>query len=128
LPDCGRKSGADMTRTAVAMAALLVAGQAVGQETITLNGVARTVSLTTALYGCGRYYPINTPLIEKMASASRTIGEEMAAREGKNWHAILVAELERRITEVNATGLQFWCQYQYEIPGHRQFFKRAPNS
>jgi hypothetical protein len=39
-----------MTRTAVAMAALLVAGQAVGQETITLNGVARTVSLTTALY------------------------------------------------------------------------------
>jgi hypothetical protein len=68
-----------MTRTAVAMAALLVAGQAVGQETITLNGVARTVSLTTALYGCGRYYPINTPLIEKMASASRTIGEEMAA-------------------------------------------------
>jgi hypothetical protein len=57
-----------MTRTAVAMAALLVAGQALGQETITLNGVARTVSLTTALYGCGRYYPINTPLIEKMAS------------------------------------------------------------
>jgi hypothetical protein len=46
-----------MTRTAVAMAALLVAGQAVGQETIALNGVARTVSLTTALYGCGRYYP-----------------------------------------------------------------------
>jgi hypothetical protein len=72
-----------MTRTAVAMAALLVAGQAVGQETITLNGVARTVSLTTALYGCGRYYPINTPLIEKMASASRRIGEEVAAREGK---------------------------------------------
>jgi hypothetical protein len=69
-------------------------------ETITLNGVARTVSLTTALYGCGRYYPINTPLIEKMASASRRIGEEVAAREGKNWHAILVAELQRRITEV----------------------------
>jgi hypothetical protein len=70
-----------MTRTAVAMAALLVAGQAVGQETITLNGVARTVSLTTALYGCGRYYPINMPLIEKMASASRRIGEEL--RHGK---------------------------------------------
>jgi hypothetical protein len=113
-----------MIRTVVAMAALLVAGQAVGQETITLNGIARTVSLMTALYGCGRYYPINTPLIEKMALASRRIGEEVAAREGKNWHAILVAELERRITEVNATGLQFWCQYQYEIPGNRQFFKR----
>jgi hypothetical protein len=37
----------------------------------------------------------------------------VGAREGKNWHAILVAELERRITEVNATGLQFWCHYQY---------------
>jgi hypothetical protein len=124
LPDCGRKSGADMIRTVVAVAALLVAGQAVGQETITLNGIARTVSLMTALYGCGRYYPINTTLIEKMASASMRIGEEVAAREGKNWRAILVAELERRITEVNATGPQFWCHYQYEIPGNRQFFKR----
>jgi hypothetical protein len=82
--------------------------RAVGQETITLNGIARTVSLMTALYGCGRYYPINTPLIEKMALASRRIG----------------AELERRITEVNVTGPQFWCHYQYEVPGNRQFFKR----
>jgi hypothetical protein len=36
--------------------------------------------------------------------------------------------MERRITEVNAIGLQFWCQYQYGLPGHRRFFKRAPNS
>jgi hypothetical protein len=57
---------------------------------ITAPAHTEPVSLTTALYGCGRYYPINTPLIEKMASASRRIGEEVAAREGKNWHAILV--------------------------------------
>jgi hypothetical protein len=113
-----------MIRTVVAMAALLVAGQAVGQETITLNGIARTVSLMTALYGCGRYYPINTPLIEKVALASRRMGEEVAAREGKDWRAILVAELERRITEVNATGQQLWCQDQYEIRGNRPLFKR----
>jgi hypothetical protein len=118
-PNCGRKSGADMSRTVVAMAPLLVAGQAVGQETITLNGVVRTVSLTTAIYGCGRYYPINTRLIERVALASRRMDEEVAAREGKDWRAVLVAELERRITEVNATGQQLWCQYQYEIPGNR---------
>jgi hypothetical protein len=112
-----------MTRTAIMIAALLVAGQAIAQD-ITLNGVARTVSLMTAIYGCGRYYPINMPLIEKVASASRRMGEEVAAREGKDWRAIMVAELERRITEVNATGQQLWCRYQYEIPGNRPLFKQ----
>jgi hypothetical protein len=112
-----------MTRTAIVMAALLVAGQATAQD-ITLTGVARTVSLMTAIHGCGRYYPINTPLIEKVALTSRRMGEEVAAREGKDWRAILVAELERRITEVNAAGQQLWCQDQYEIPGNRPLFKR----
>jgi hypothetical protein len=45
------------------------------------------------------------------------MGEEVAAREGKDWRSILVAELERRITEVNATGQQLWCQDQIRNPG-----------
>jgi hypothetical protein len=37
-----------MTRAAIAMAALLVAGQAIAQD-ITLDGVARSVSLVSAI-------------------------------------------------------------------------------
>jgi hypothetical protein len=61
---------------------------------------------------------------EKVALASRRMGEELAAWEGKDWRAIIVAELERRITEVNATGQQLWCQDQFEIPCNRPLFKR----
>jgi hypothetical protein len=41
-----------MTKIAIAMAVLLVAGQATTQD-ITVNGVARTVSLVNAL-SCGK--------------------------------------------------------------------------
>jgi hypothetical protein len=52
------------------------------------------------------------------------VGEKVAAREGRNWPAILRAEIERRHNEVVATGLPFWCSHQREIPTNKQFFKR----
>jgi hypothetical protein len=54
-----------MTRTTLAMAALLVAGQAIAQD-ITLDGVTRSVSLVNAIYHCRQYYPIDTALLEKV--------------------------------------------------------------
>jgi hypothetical protein len=111
-----------MTRAAIAMAALLVAGQAIAQD-ITLDGVARTVSLVSAIYNCGQYYPVDTALLERSERAFNDVGEKAAAREGRNWRAILRAEIERRHNEVVATGLQFWCSYQREIPTNKQFFK-----
>jgi uncharacterized protein YifE (UPF0438 family) len=123
LPDCGRESGADMTRTVVAMAALLVAGQATAQD-ITLDGVARSVSLVNAIYNCGQYYPVDTALLERFDRAFNNVGEKAAATEGRDWQAILRAEIERRHKEVVATGEKVWCQYQREIPQNKQFFKR----
>jgi hypothetical protein len=112
-----------MTRTAVAIAALLVAGQASAQD-ITLDGVARSVSLVNAIFNCRQYYPIDTALLERFDRAFNDVGEEVAAKEGENWRAILRAEIERRHYEVVATGLQVWCSYQREIPTNKQFFKR----
>jgi hypothetical protein len=68
-----------MTRTMLAMAALLVAGQATAQD-ITLDGVARSVSLVNAIYNCGRYYPVDTALLERLDAASNEVGERIAAR------------------------------------------------
>jgi hypothetical protein len=112
-----------MTRTALAMAALLVAGQATAQD-ITLNGVARTVSLVNAIYNCGHYYPVNMATLERLDREFNRVGEEVAAKEGQSWPAILRAEIERRHNEVAATGQQMWCSYQREIPTNKQFFKR----
>jgi hypothetical protein len=112
-----------MTRTAITMAALLVSGQAAAQD-MTLNGVARTVSLVNAIYNCGQYYPVDTALLERFDRAFNDVGEKVAVKEGQNWHAILRAEIERRHQEVVATGLPFWCSYQREIPTNKQFFKR----
>jgi hypothetical protein len=111
-----------MTKIAIAMAALLVAGQAIAQD-ITPDGVARSVSLVNAIYNCGRYYPVDTSLLERLDAAFNEVGEKAAAREGKSWRAILRAEIDRRHKEVTATGLQHWCAYQREIPDYRQFFK-----
>jgi hypothetical protein len=111
-----------MTRTAVAIAALLVAGQAIGQE-MTLNGLARTVSLVNAIYNCGQYYPVNTATLVRADRAFNRVGEEVAAKEGQSWPAILRAEIERRHNEVAATGQQMWCSHQREIPTNKQFFK-----
>jgi uncharacterized protein YifE (UPF0438 family) len=112
-----------MTRTAVAIATLLVAGQATTQD-ITLDSVARSVSLVNAIYNCRQYYPIDTALLERFDRAFNDVGEKVAAKEGENWRAILRAEIERRHNEVVATGLQVWCSYQREIPTNKQFFKR----
>jgi hypothetical protein len=112
-----------MTTTAVAIAALVVAGQAIAQD-ITLDGVARSVSLVNAIYHCRQYYPIDTALLERFDRAFNDVGEKAAAREGRDWPAILRAEIQRRHNEVVATGLQVWCSYQREIPQNKQFFKR----
>jgi uncharacterized protein YifE (UPF0438 family) len=114
---------ATMTRTAMAIAALLVAGQAIAQD-ITLDGVARSVSLVNAIYNCGQYYPVDTALLERLDKAFNDVGEQAAAKEGRDWQAILRAEIERRHNEVVATGLQVWCSYQRRIPTNKQFFKR----
>jgi hypothetical protein len=112
-----------MTRTTLAMAALLVAGQAIAQD-ITLDGVTRSVSLVNAIYHCRQYYPIDTALLERFDRAFNDVGEKVAAKDGENWRAILRAEIERRHNEVVATGLQAWCAYQREIPSNKKFFKR----
>jgi hypothetical protein len=112
-----------MTRTMLALAALLVAGQASAQD-ITLDGVARSVSLVNAIYNCGRYYPVDTALLERLDAASNEVGERIAAKEGRDWRAILRAEIERRHNEVVATGDKVWCSYQREIPQNSRFFKR----
>jgi hypothetical protein len=111
----GKLSGATMTRSARAIAALLVAGQAIAQG-IALDGVARSLSLVNAFYHCRQYYPIDTALLERLDRAFNDVGEKVAAMEGQNWRAILRAEIERRHNEVVATGLQVWCSYQREIP------------
>jgi hypothetical protein len=116
-----------MTRTMLALAALLVAGQAIAQE-ITLDAIARSVSLVNAIYHCRQYYPIDKALLERFDRAFNDVGEKVAAKEGENWRAILRAEIERRHNEVVATGLQVWCSYQREIPTNRQFFKRKGTS
>jgi hypothetical protein len=112
-----------MTRAAIVTAAMLIAGQAIAQD-ITLNGVARSVSLVNAIYNCGQYYPVDTALLERLDRAFNDVGEQAAAKEGRDWQAILRAEIERCHKEVVATGLQSWCSYQRGIPTNKQFFKR----
>jgi uncharacterized protein YifE (UPF0438 family) len=107
----------------MAIAALLVAGQAIAQD-MTLDGVARSVSLVNAIYNCGRYYPVDTALLERFDRTFNDVGEKAAAKEGRNWPAILRAEIERRHNEVVATGEKVWCQYQRDIPQNKKFFKR----
>jgi PAS domain S-box-containing protein len=68
-----------MTKFAIAMAALLVAGQAIARD-ITLDGVARSVSLVNAIYNCGRYYPVDTSLLERLDAAFNEVGEKAAAQ------------------------------------------------
>jgi hypothetical protein len=75
----------------LAMAALLDAGQATAQD-ITLDGVARSVSLVNAIYNCGRYYPVDTATLERVDRAFNEVGEKAVAREGKDWRAILRAD------------------------------------
>jgi hypothetical protein len=77
---------ATMTRTAMAIAALLVAGQAIAQD-ITLDGVARSVSLVNAIYSCGQYYPVDTALLERLFN---DVGEQAAAKEGDGAALFLV--------------------------------------
>jgi hypothetical protein len=68
-----------MTRPTLVIAALLLAGQAIAQD-ITLDGVAQSVSLVNAIYNCGRYYPIDTALLERLERAFNDVGEKAAAR------------------------------------------------
>jgi hypothetical protein len=68
-----------MTRTMLAMAALLDAGQATAQD-ITLDGVARSVSLVNVIYNCGRCYPVDTATLERVGRAFNEVGEKAMAR------------------------------------------------
>jgi hypothetical protein len=123
---CGKLAGRirfNMTRMAIAMAALLVAGQAIAQD-VTLDGVARSVSLVNSIYHCRQYYPIDTALLERFDRAFNDVGEKAAAKVGENWRAVLRAEIERRHNELVAIGLPVWCSYQREVPTNKQFFKR----
>jgi hypothetical protein len=43
-----------------------------------------------------QYYPIDTALLERFDRAFNDVGEKAAAREGRDWPAILRAEIQRR--------------------------------
>jgi hypothetical protein len=47
------------------------------------------VSLVNAIYHCRQYYPIDTALLERFDRAFNDVGEKAAAREGRDWPAIL---------------------------------------
>jgi hypothetical protein len=65
----------------------LLAGQAIAQD-ITLNGVARSVSLVNAIYHCRQYYPIDTALLERFDRAFNDVGEKAAAAQLRRQHPI----------------------------------------
>jgi hypothetical protein len=96
----------------------------ISAETATILIAIAGVSLVNAIYNCGRYYPVDTALLERFDKAFNDVGEKAAAREGNHWPTILREEIERRHQEVVATGDKAWCSYQRSIPQNKQFFKR----
>ena len=108
---------------AVAAAALTIAAPAVGQS-ITMNGVARSVSLMRAM---AAYCPDVIPAeAQKFAAAFLDAGHSAYGQ--PRFDAEVAAELPRRDAEVRAAGAAAWCAAQRATQlslGNRQIF-RAP--
>jgi hypothetical protein len=66
-------------------------------QDITLDGVARSVSLVNAIYNCGQYYPVDTALLERFDRAFNDVGEKAAAKEGRDWQVKNSADRDYRL-------------------------------
>ncbi len=94
-------------RAAAFAAALVLAGPAAAQA-ITMNGVARSVSLMRDM---AAYCPDVIPAeAQKFAEAFLEIGHKSYGQ--AQFDAELAAELPRRDEEVRAAGASAWCATQ----------------
>jgi hypothetical protein len=94
-------------RAAAFVASLALAGPAAAQA-ITMNGVARSVSLMRDM---AAYCPDVIPAeAQKFADAFLAVGRESYGQ--AQFDAELAAELPRREQEVRAAGAQAWCATQ----------------
>jgi hypothetical protein len=107
--------------TALAVAALALAAPASAQ-TITMNGVARSVSLMRAM---STYCPDVIPEeAQKFAAAFLDAGHSAYGQ--ARFDAEVAAELPRRDAEVRAAGAAVWCAAQRATQlslGNRQIFR-----
>ena len=108
---------------AVVVAALTIAAPAAAQS-ITINGVARSVSLMRAMAtDCPDVIPEEA---QKFAAAFLDAGHSAYGQ--ARFDAEVAAELPRRDAEVRAAGAAAWCAAQRATQlslGNRQIF-RAP--
>ncbi len=108
-------------RAAVFAASLALAGPAAAQS-ITINGVARSVSLMREMGAdCADVIPEEA---KKFESAFLEIGHKAYGQ--ARFDAELAAELPRRKQEVRAAGLAAWCAAQRANQlslGNRQIFR-----
>lgn len=96
-----------------AVAALATASPVLAQE-ITVEGMARTASVTSAIVQfCGAYYLIDGPKAAKMSVGARELALKNAPP-GRG-QALVNAEFKRRLHEVEVTQAPNWCQNQREI-------------
>jgi hypothetical protein len=107
--------------TALAVAALALAAPASAQ-TITMNGVARSVSLMRALAAdCPEVIPEEA---ERFEQAFIEAGRSAFGQ--AKFDAEVAAELPRRDAEVRAAGAAAWCAAQRATQlslGNRQIFR-----
>jgi hypothetical protein len=101
----------------LALAALLVAGQASAQDALT--GVARSVSLVNAIYNCGRYYPVDAALLERFDRAFNAVGEKAAAR-------VVSTRLARGPPIANLRGPLLWITHPHITAHIRSISAHAP--
>ena len=108
-------------RAAAFAASLALAGPAAAQA-ITMNGVARSVSLMRDM---AAYCPDVIPAeAQKFADAFLAVGRESYGQ--AQFDAELAAELPRREQEMRAAGVPAWCAAQRANQlglGNRQIFR-----
>ena len=108
-------------RAALFATTLALAGAAAAQA-ITMNGVARSVSLMRAMAAdCPDVIPEEA---QKFADAFLEVGHKSYGQ--ARFDAELAAELPRRAQEVQAAGVAAWCAAQRANQlglGNRQIFR-----
>lgn len=89
----------------------LVACTAASAQDITVEGAARTVtSLIAIKSACGKLMAVNQDKASKLAVGIIHQGEKLYGK--RTFDLAYAKDIDRRRTEVDATGAQQWCAYQ----------------
>lgn len=100
-----------MSRLGIIAVSLLLSAAPSLSDNITIEGVARTISLFAAIEGaCGDFYEIDAEQSSKIRTALTNTGFKTFG--ANKFGPSLLKEMDRRLQEVKITGPKQWCTYQ----------------